>query len=278
MGDLLYVSSALTRLRNELPPGIGLDLAAGRGLWADAVRHLPAVDRILPTDSWDDITRLARDGGYERVLVARVTEWMPWRRYFGWTLRAQLEGKHLVDVLAATLGVRLDPADRHPLYVSDPSDPEDDPTPARELGRYAVVALHGYTHHGHNESAWRLLLPPLLDDATKRAHRLVIVGPPGEPIVAAPGLVDRRGESIRRVAALVERAAVVVSVLNGITVLADALERPVVLLALGRDPLSVVGPLRPPLAVFGAPGSKGASAVNVSAFVDRVGRALAEES
>jgi len=278
MGDLLYVSSILTQLRNGLPPDVGIDLAAGRGLWADAVRHLPAVDRVLSTDSWDDIAALARAGGHERVFLARVSEWMPWRRYFGWTWRARLSRKHLIDVLADCLDVRLDPAARRPLYLFDPTDPEDDPAPAKELGRYAVVALHGYTHHGHNDAAWRLLLPPLLADAGLRGHRLVVVGPPGEPLVPSTGVVDRRGYPIRRMARLVNGAAVVVSVLNGITVLADALERPLILLALGRDPVSVVGPLRPPLAVFGRPGPAGASGIEAAALVDRVGRALRDDA
>ncbi len=274
MGDLLYVSSILTQLREETAPEVGIDLATGRGLWADAVRHLPSVDRVLPVDSWEEIELLSRRG-YERLLMARVSAWMPFGRYRGWSLRARLQRLHLMDVLARTMGVRLQHEYRHPIYHVHADDPEDDPARAISLGIFAVIAIHGFTHAEHNDAARERLLPPLLDQARTSGHRLVLVGPPGPALDLPPSVLDLRGESIRKVATFVAHAALVVSVLNGITVLAEALQRPILLLPLGSDPLSVVGPIRSaPVEILGRPGKAGAGGIDTTRLSSIVARYL----
>ena len=274
MGDLLYVSSILAQLREETGLDTAIDLAAGRGLWADAVRHLPSVDRVVPVDSWEEIEALSHCG-YDQVLMARVSAWMPFGRYGGWSLRARLERCHLVDVLARTMKVRLKAEHRRPVYHFQPDEPEDDPARALGMGKFAVVALHGFTHAEHNESAEARLLPPLLEQAGATGHRLVLVGPPGSAIDLPPSVFDARGESIRRVARMVDRAALVLSVLNGITVLADALRRPILLLSFGQDPLAVVGPLQStPALVLGRPGKGGVAGVDTAQLARTVARHL----
>ncbi|MDZ4805729.1 MAG: hypothetical protein SGI90_12795 [Candidatus Eisenbacteria bacterium] len=274
MGDLLYVSSILAQLRAETGSDTAIDLAAGRGLWADAVRHLPSVDRVVPVESWEEIEALSLCG-YDQVLMARVSAWMPFGRYRGWSLRAWLERRHLVDVLARTMRVRLKAEHRRPVYHFQPDELEDDPARALGMGRFAVVAIHGFTHAEHNESAQARLLPPLLDQASATGHRLVLVGPPGPAIDLPPSVLDSRGESIRQVATMVDRAALVVSVLNGITVLADALRRPILLLPFGADPLSVVGPLQSrPTLVLGRPGKGGVADVDTVQLARTVARHL----
>jgi hypothetical protein len=275
MGDLLYVSSAIAQMKSELPEAAEIDVAAGRGLWMDAVRHLPYAGRILPLDSWDDARRLGREGGYDRTILARAKDWMPMGMFRAWTLRARWERVHLIDILARTLGVRLSPERRRPVYFFSESDPEDDPGPARDLGRFAVLALHGFTHAEHNAGAERTLLPLLLSQAGECGHRLVVVGPPGG--AALPSFVtDLRGAPIRRVATFVREAVLVVSVLNGITVLADALEKPLLLIALGKDPVELVGPVGTrPVAIVGRPGPQGAGSVDVAAMLRTVESRLA---
>jgi len=274
MGDLLYVSSILAQLREETAPEIRIDLAAGRGLWADAVRHLPSVDRVVPVDSWEEIELLSRQG-YDRLLMARVSNWMPFGRYRGWSLRARLQRLHLVDVLARTMRVRLTKEHRRPVYHFHPDDPEDAPPPSIAEGPFALVALHGFTHAGHNEAALRHLLPPLLDHAQATGHRLVLVGPDGPRVELPSSVLDLRGEPIRKVALFTARASLVVSVLNGITVLADALRRPIVLLPFGNDPLSVVGPiLSTPVAILGQTGRRGVAGVDPDELVSCVTRFL----
>jgi hypothetical protein len=273
MGDLLYLSSILRQMKEDSPE-LRIHVAAGRGLWADAIRHVPWIEEVIPIDSWNEVKRIGGEAGYDTVRLARVSEWMPYRKYRGWTLRARLSGRHLIDVHARVLGVRLRPEHRRPVYVFADDDPDDDPGPARALGRYALVAFHGFTNADHNDEIRDLLLRPLLARAEARGLRLAVTGPP-EPTAMPAGVVDLRGAPIRKVATYVREAALVVPILNGIAVLADALERPILLVAVGNDPVEVVGPVHTaPIATLGRPGREGARGVDLERLCGVVEDAL----
>jgi hypothetical protein len=77
------------------------------------------------------------------------------------------------------------------------------------------------------------------------------------------------------VATFVREAALVVTVLNGIAVLAEALDRPILLLPLGQDPCEVVGPVgAKPLAVLETPRRLGVAGIDMSLLSSLVAKTL----